>query len=76
MLYGLPWDAYLRMLDTQLDRCASCGDDFEETPSVDHDHETGEVRAILCRGCNTALGHLHDDPVRVLLLLTYIESHK
>lgn len=41
---------------------------------IDHDHETGEVRGLLCRNCNVALGHLEDDPARIAGLLEYVRS--
>jgi hypothetical protein len=39
--------------------CALCG--REEPLSVDHDHETGAIRGMLCRTCNTGLGCFRDD---------------
>lgn len=39
---------------------------------IDHDHNTGEVRGILCHECNFALGHLKDSFDRVLGLATYL----
>lgn len=40
---------------------------------VDHDHETGKVRHLLCHRCNAALGFMRDDPSRVRELLAYAE---
>ncbi len=43
--------------------------------SVDHDHATGEVRALLCHDCNTALGLLLDSPDLMRLAAAYVERH-
>ena len=41
---------------------------------TDHDHNTGQVRGILCNGCNVALGQVKDDPLRLRLLAEYLED--
>lgn len=40
---------------------------------VDHDHRTGEIRGLLCRPCNIALGHVYDDPTRLAGLIEYLK---
>ena len=73
--YGITPEEYDAMLLAQGGACASCGDGQSEGGyrlSVDHNHDTGEVRGILCNGCNAALGHLKDDPQRILALLAYL----
>lgn len=73
--YGLTPADYDDLLTAQGGLCASC----REEPSnkngfhVDHDHETGAVRGLLCHGCNVALGQLHDDPGRIRSLARYVE---
>jgi hypothetical protein len=57
--YGLDAADYQRMLDEQGGLCAGCKK--VEPNHVDHDHETGEVRGLLCSSCNQALGNLRDD---------------
>lgn len=57
--YGISLQEYDEMLEKQDYKCAICGD--KECPTgrdfaVDHDHETGEVRALLCARCNRGLG--------------------
>jgi hypothetical protein len=47
----------------------------EKSLHVDHDHDTGAVRGLLCFSCNAALGHLRDDEQRIRDLLTYLLDH-
>jgi hypothetical protein len=57
--FGLTLEDYNRMLEEQGGRCAICGREPNgQQLSVDHDHETNEVRGLLCQPCNLALGHL------------------
>jgi hypothetical protein len=57
-LYGIGVDEYEALLKAQRYRCLLCGrhkDELTCNLSVDHDHNTGRVRGLLCRMCNTAL---------------------
>jgi hypothetical protein len=80
--YGITVHDYARLLEEQHGVCAACGQP-ERTPNprngyrllaVDHDHETGRVRGLLCVNCNKALGHLRDDPSRIQGLLRYAQA--
>ncbi len=44
--------------------------------AVDHDHETGVVRDLLCTACNNALGQLQDDANLLRKAADYIEHHR
>jgi hypothetical protein len=60
-------EEYERLLATQDYKCAICKRPREENTlgrrfAVDHDHNTGLVRGLLCYKCNTGLGALNDDP--------------
>ncbi|MGJ5988398.1 endonuclease VII domain-containing protein [Streptomyces acidiscabies] len=41
---------------------------------VDHCHETGRVRGVLCFNCNSAIGKLGDDPDAVRRAASYLEG--
>lgn len=73
--YGLTEEAFWKLLDSQDRRCLICGDEF--TPAgpkmaIDHNHETGEVRGVLCAGCNFGLGIFKDSPDRLRAALKYL----
>lgn len=63
--YGLSPQDYTKLLEAQGGKCAICGradpGRGKEWP-VDHDHNTGAVRGLLCWKCNSALGMLRDSP--------------
>lgn len=51
-------------------RCAVCGE--EKKLHVDHCHDTGKVRGMLCFACNTGIGKLKDDPDLLLAAHRYL----
>lgn len=67
--YGITLDDYERMLEWQRGCCAICGEEKELV--VDHDHVTGEVRGLLCRGCNFQLGFV-EQPGWLAKALSYL----
>jgi len=74
--YGLTKEAYHQMLEVQKNRCPICSDHFDEKRShVDHNHETGEVRGILCNNCNSLLGLAKDTTEKLKQALGYLETY-
>ncbi len=64
--YNLTPEDYNQMLEKQEGKCAICGIIFEnEKPNIDHCHETGKVRSLLCSPCNIVLGHLEKIQKRI-----------
>lgn len=58
----------------QQGKCAVC--DLEKELFLDHNHETGEARLLLCRNCNIAFGQMKEDPDLISVLLAYAETCK
>ncbi|MDG4820339.1 endonuclease domain-containing protein [Asanoa sp. WMMD1127] len=71
-LYGLTVDAVLDLLGEQQGCCAICNRRFDDDYHVDHDHDDGRVRGLLCTRCNTGLGLLGDSADRLLAAAAYL----
>lgn len=59
------------MVSAQNGGCAICADVLD-TPVVDHDHETGAVRGILCPPCNLMIGYAKDRPHVLIAAAEYL----
>lgn len=79
--YGLTIKQYERMLKKQKGRCAVCkrkdsGDRRGHRMHVDHCHDTGVVRGLLCSNCNMGIGKFGDDPERLEIAAAYLRKTK
>jgi hypothetical protein len=71
--FGITQADYDALLASQGGGCAICGKPPRKISlHVDHDHETGEIRGLLCVGCNNALGQFHDDAALLDRAISYV----
>ena len=70
--YRLSVGTYNLLLKAQKDRCAICRQKDNRALSVDHDHDTGIIRGLLCRKCNIGIGYFDDLPKRIQLAAAYL----
>lgn len=68
--YGIGAKAFGEMLEAQDGKCLIC--EKPEPEHVDHDHETGKVRGILCFNCNQGLGNFRDDMRSLIRAVNYL----
>lgn len=73
--FGLTQGDVDAMFAAQNGSCSICGKHMDK-PNVDHCHESGRVRALLCRSCNLGLGNFQDDPERILRAAAYVREHR
>lgn len=75
--FGITSDQFDRMLRRQKGVCGLCkGPPGARQFAVDHDHVSGSVRGLLCRGCNVGIGNLKDDPKLLEKAAGYIRKHR
>lgn len=72
--YGLTPQAVEDMLAAQGGLCAIC--EVAEAVHVDHCHDSGRIRGLLCFRCNAALGQFDDVPERLRKAAEYLERHR
>ena len=76
--YGMSPNEYEELLEEQLNRCACCGSSDPKRKAgfvIDHDHQTGQVRGLLCHSCNIGIGQLGDSISGLTQALNYLRKH-
>lgn len=75
--YGMTLEEYEARLEAQSGRCAICRDEpTKKRLHVDHNHQTGAIRDLLCEWCNHAIGKAREDPARLRAMAEYLERHQ
>ena len=76
--YNLTVEAFEALSQAQNHKCKICG--MHESDNVksrqlyvDHDHKTGEIRGLLCNGCNLMLGNARENPTILLKGIQYLK---
>ncbi|WP_104523861.1 endonuclease domain-containing protein [Blastococcus atacamensis] len=72
--HGLTKAQIAELRAQQLNRCAICGD--AEPQHLDHDHDSGKTRALLCQRCNHGLGLFRDEPGLLHAAALYVTGHR
>ena len=76
--FGITLEYYNELLDQQEHKCAICGG-YEtsyrnEVLSVDHNHDTGKIRGLLCNTCNRGLGLFKDNKEILINAINYLNN--
>jgi len=77
--YGLEKEDYERILGYQDNKCKVCDKEFDSNGkgtklSIDHCHDSYEVRGFLCNNCNVGLGFFYDDPKILQSAIEYLNE--
>lgn len=76
--YKLTIQEYEGMVFEQMGVCPICGEWPQlvrgQRLHVDHDHQSGKVRDLLCHACNAGLGNFRDDPERLRSAIEYLKK--
>ena len=72
--YGLSTAERDKMIADREGRCDICQRIPDYKLYVDHDHQTGKVRGLLCASCNSGLGLLGDTIVAINAALKYLKG--
>jgi hypothetical protein len=76
--YGITVDEIVRMEEEQEGLCAICRNPEPiegRSLCVDHDHDTLQVRSLLCSNCNRGIGFLQDSVLLLERAAEYLKAH-
>ena len=83
--YNLTWEQYIDLYNKQQGQCKICTKFIKvpgkttqpksEMACVDHDHQTGRIRGLLCSHCNTMLGLARDSTFILSNAISYLKSN-
>lgn len=73
-VYGLSAQEYDDLIKFHHGRCAICKK--ERNLNIDHNHETGRVRGLLCAKCNKAIGLFEENEQSLLDAARYLKEYK
>jgi hypothetical protein len=77
--YRIRLSDYERLYEAQEGNCACCGqheEKFKRKLHVDHDHESGKIRGLLCTQCNPGIGYFQDSIERLQKAINYLKKFK
>ena len=82
--YGIEYDIVEKMYQDQGGKCKTCGKEIALKGSkkenykiahLDHNHNTGKARALLCFQCNAIIGHCGELEDVLFRIILYLRDH-
>lgn len=76
-MYDISHEQYTSLWSEQNGSCAICHNEFAEDSEacIDHSHDTGEVRGLLCNNCNNGLGRFKDNIQYLQSAINYLSGN-
>lgn len=74
-LYGITENDYDKMFLKQNGKCAICKKESDKKFNIDHCHEIGKVRGLLCWSCNMAIGYFKDNINSLNNAIKYLKNY-
>lgn len=73
--YNMTLDDYDDLMKKQENRCGICNKFFKKIPDLDHNHQTGKIRGLLCHNCNLLLGLCSENESILLNAIQWITNN-
>lgn len=74
--YGITKVEFEEILNKQKNKCAICKNDLKKEIHIDHSHNTGKVRGVLCGICNKGLGQFKDNIQNLKNAIKYLNDYE